>query len=65
MFEGFDIFMVLFTILLFAALFGLVKQPKKNRFALGFGTLSLIVFLFMDVIMVANWMGIELKLPTF
>jgi hypothetical protein len=30
-------------------------NPRRNLFALGFGTVSLLVFLFMDVIMIKGW----------
>ncbi len=56
-FSGFDIFMVLFTIVIAAGVLSQLKQAKKNKFAIGFGTISLLVFLFADVIMVKGWFG--------
>jgi hypothetical protein len=57
-FMGFDIFMVLFTILIAAAVLSEAKKSKKNLFAIGFGTVSLLVFLVADVIMVKGWLGL-------
>jgi hypothetical protein len=55
-FENFDIFMVIFTILIAAGLVRLLLQrPRKNVFAIGFGTVSLLVFLIADVKMVSGW----------
>lgn len=56
-FSGFDIFMVLFTILIVVALVRLVSVQKKNLFAIGFAAICLLVFLFMDFWMVMNWFG--------
>lgn len=53
----FDIFMVLFTILIALGVYRLMKEPKKNKFALGFAGTSLIIFLIADLLMVLNWMG--------
>jgi hypothetical protein len=55
-FEIFDIFMVIFTILIAAGLVRLLLQrPRKNVFAIGFGTVALLVFLIADVKMVSGW----------
>lgn len=52
----FDIFMVIFTVLLVVGLVRLALQrPRKNLFALGFTTVALIVFLIADVKMVSGW----------
>jgi hypothetical protein len=56
-FEGFDVFVILFTIVIGIGVLRLLFAPKKNMFAIGFGGISLLVFLCMDVIMVLNWMG--------
>ncbi|SDE51040.1 Protein of unknown function [Paenibacillus sp. UNCCL117] len=56
-FNGFDIFVVLFTIVI---AIGVVRQliaPKKNPLAIGFGLVALAVFGLMDVIMIQGWMG--------
>lgn len=57
-FTGFDIFMILFTILLFIAFFKYVKSD--NLIAKAFAGISLATFLLMDVIMVASWFGIDI-----
>jgi hypothetical protein len=55
-FQNFDIFMVIFTILIAAGLVRLMLQrPRKNVFAIGFGTVALLVFLIADVKMVSGW----------
>lgn len=64
-FTGFDIFVILFTVLIAMGVVGLLRQPNKNLFALGFGAVSLATFLVMDVLMVASWMGISIGLPKF
>jgi uncharacterized membrane protein len=52
----FDIFMVIFTVLLVVSLVRLgLQRPRKNLFALGFGTVALLVFLIADVKMVSGW----------
>lgn len=53
----FDVFMILFTIVIAIGLFRLVKAPKKNMFAIGFTTVCLLIFLGTDILMVMNWMG--------
>lgn len=55
-FAGFDIFVILFTIIIAIGVVRLLVAAKKNPFAIGFGVVSLIVFLIMDVVMVMNWM---------
>lgn len=56
-FHTFDIFVILFTIIMVVAVLKLLAAPVKNKFALGFATVSLLVFLFVDVVMVKNWMS--------
>lgn len=53
----FDVFMILFTIIIAIGLFRLVKAPKKNVFAIGFTLVCLLVFLATDALMVLNWMN--------
>lgn len=53
--NGFDYFMILFTIVIFIGVYRLVKQREKNLFAIGFGILSLLVFLASDAIMIKSW----------
>ncbi|MBR2570248.1 MAG: DUF2759 family protein [Paenibacillus sp.] len=54
-FTLFDPFMIVFTILLIWAVIRQVKQRPRNRFALGFAAVSLVVFLVMDGIMISGW----------
>ncbi|MBW5448421.1 hypothetical protein GE107_20460 [Cohnella sp. CFH 77786] len=55
-FQTFDIFMVLFTILIAIGLVRLLLQrPRKNLFAIGFAAVSLIIFLVADAKMISGW----------
>lgn len=55
-FTTFDIFMVLFTILIAAGLIRLLMhRPRKNIFAIGFATVALLVFLAADFKMISGW----------
>jgi uncharacterized membrane protein len=54
-FNGFDIFMILFTILCVFALIRAVQH--KNKFAIGFSAIVLLTFLFADLVMILNWFG--------
>lgn len=56
-FFGFDVFMILFTIVIAIGLFRLVRARKKNLFAIGFTTICLLIFLATDALMVMNWLG--------
>lgn len=56
-FNGFDPFVVLFTIIILIGVIRLLAASKKNLFAIAFGLVSLIVFLIMDAVMVMGWMG--------
>ncbi|WIV18863.1 MULTISPECIES: hypothetical protein [Paenibacillus] len=56
-FNGFDIFVILFTIIISIGLVRLVKAPKKNLFAIGFTIVSLLVFLITDYAMIKNWLS--------
>ncbi|GGF91121.1 hypothetical protein [Paenibacillus abyssi] len=58
-FHGFDIFMLLFTLIIFIAFVRLLMaRPRKNLFAIGFTAVSLILFLVVDYIMIFKvWMG--------
>lgn len=56
LFTPFDVFMVIFTVLIVIGLVRLLMvRSKKNWFAVGFSTLALIVFLIADVKMVSGW----------
>ncbi|GIO88509.1 hypothetical protein J25TS5_54410 [Paenibacillus faecis] len=55
-FNGFDIFMILFTIVILIGVVRLLRErPKKNLFAIGFGIFSLLIFLASDAIMIKSW----------
>lgn len=54
-FHTFDVFMILFTILILIGVVRLLKAPQKNKFAIGFGVVSLLVFAVSDYAMVMNW----------
>ncbi|WP_036652633.1 hypothetical protein [Paenibacillus pini] len=56
-FNTFDIFMILFTILILIGVVRLVTQPVKNKFAIGFSIVCLLVFLASDFAMVKEWMS--------
>ncbi|MNP53950.1 hypothetical protein D3C76_1484700 [compost metagenome] len=56
-FHVFDIFMIMFTILIFIGVIRLVTQPNKNLFAIGFSVVSLLVFLYSDYAMVLGWLS--------
>ena len=55
---GYDAFMILFTVLIAWGLVRQLKSPDKDKFALGFTGVSLLVFLGVDALMVMNWFGI-------
>ncbi|MBN3523814.1 DUF2759 family protein [Paenibacillus apiarius] len=55
LFQLFDIFMIVFTIILVWAVIRQVKQRQRNVFALGFAVVSLLVFLYADWIMIQGW----------
>lgn len=57
-FNVFDLFIIAVTLVILIGLARLVLQPRKNKFAIGFAGVSLLVFLFLDFIMVKNWMGL-------
>lgn len=54
-FTGFDPFVIILTILIAAGLFRIVRSPKRNPFAIAFASVSLLVFLFMDAVMISGW----------
>ncbi len=52
----FDVFMLIFTVLIAVGLIRLLLQrPRKNIFAIGFGTVCLLVFLAADYKMISGW----------
>ncbi|WNR44726.1 hypothetical protein [Paenibacillus roseipurpureus] len=54
-YTAFDIYVLIFTVIIGIAVIRQLINPKRNLFALGFGTVALLVFLFMDVIMIKGW----------
>jgi uncharacterized membrane protein (UPF0182 family) len=57
-FHGFDVFMILFTLVIAWGVFRSITAKERNKFAIGFGTIALLVFLAVDVAMVMNWFGL-------
>jgi hypothetical protein len=55
-FDYFDLFVIAFTILIAIGVFRSLKAEQKNMVAIGFGGVSLLVFLIMDFVMVKNWL---------
>jgi len=51
----FDLFVLAFTILIALGVVRSLMAQHKNLFAIGFGGIALIIFIYMDVIMIANW----------
>ncbi|MFC4303378.1 hypothetical protein [Cohnella boryungensis] len=55
-YEHFDIFMVIFTVLIGIGLVRLLMQrPRKNMLAIGFAAVSLLVFVVADYKMISGW----------
>lgn len=54
-FHTFDAFMIVFTILILIGVVRLLRAPQKNKFAIGFGVVSLLVFVVSDYAMIMNW----------
>lgn len=54
-FSGFDPFVLLFTVVIAIGFIRLMMSPKKNLFAIGFSFVALIVFAFMDYVMISGW----------
>ncbi|QJD85150.1 hypothetical protein [Cohnella herbarum] len=55
-YSHFDIFMIVFTILIAIGLVRLLMQrPRKNMLAIGFSTVALLIFLAADYKMVTGW----------
>jgi hypothetical protein len=55
-FDIFDLFIIAFTILIAIGVFRSITAKQKNKVAIGFGAIALLVFVFMDVVMVQNWL---------
>lgn len=56
-FQYWDLFMFAFTILIAWGLYRLLKYDRDNKVGIGFSAVALLLFLFLDVMVVANWMG--------
>ncbi|QWU15823.1 hypothetical protein SAMN04487895_10240 [Paenibacillus sophorae] len=56
-FHTFDVFMILFTVLITVGVVRLLRAPQKNKFAIAFGVVSLLVFLVSDYAMIKYWLG--------
>ncbi|MBD0384133.1 hypothetical protein [Paenibacillus sedimenti] len=54
-YSGFDIYVLIFTVVIAIAFIKQLISPKRNLFALGFAGVSLIVFGIMDVVMIRGW----------
>jgi hypothetical protein len=64
-FHGFDIFMILFTVVLVWGAVREIRRQPKNLFALGFLGITLLVFGLLDVLMVLNWFGVMPQIHLF
>lgn len=58
-FDPFDFFVLIFTVIIAIGFYRLLMAKERNLFALGFAGVSLLVFLIMDGIMVLNWLGFK------
>lgn len=56
-FQVWDLFMFAFTILIALGFFRLLKYDRDNKVGIGFAAIALAIFLFLDVMVVANWIG--------
>lgn len=58
--DPFDFFMLAFTVIIAIGFVRLLTQkPKKNKFAIGFAGVALLVFLFIDFVMIKEvWLGL-------
>jgi hypothetical protein len=54
-FTGFDPFVLILTVLIAFGLYRIIRSPKRSPFAIAFASVSLFVFLFMDVVMISGW----------
>jgi hypothetical protein len=54
-YTSFDIYVLIFTVILVIAVVRQLMSPKKNLFALGFAVVSLLVFGLMDYVMITGW----------
>lgn len=54
-YQHFDLVIIVFTLIFAWAMWRQVKQRPRNLFSLGFTLVSLLVFLYVDWIMVQGW----------
>ncbi|MFD0696291.1 hypothetical protein ACFQZT_19685 [Paenibacillus sp. GCM10027628] len=54
-YSSFDIYVLIFTVVIAIAFIKQLITPKRNLFALGFAGVALIVFGIMDVVMIKGW----------
>lgn len=54
-YTSFDIYVLLFTVIIAIAVIRQLLNPRRNLFALGFAVVSLLVFGFMDYVMISGW----------
>jgi hypothetical protein len=54
-FSGFDPFVIIFTIVIAIGFLRLLTAKRKNKFAIGFSFVALVVFALMSVIAVSGW----------
>ncbi|SDP00873.1 hypothetical protein SAMN04487897_13032 [Paenibacillus sp. yr247] len=54
-YTSFDIYVLIFTVIIAIAFIRQVINPRRNLFALGFAGVALIVFGIMDVVMIKGW----------
>ncbi|MGO4268616.1 DUF2759 family protein [Paenibacillus sp. TAF58] len=54
-YTSFDIYVLIFTVVIAIAVIRQLINPRRNLFALGFAVVSLAVFGFMDYVMISGW----------
>ncbi|KRF34029.1 DUF2759 family protein [Paenibacillus sp. Soil787] len=54
-YTSFDIYVLIFTVVIAIAVIKQLINPRRNLFALGFAGVALIVFGIMDVVMIRGW----------
>ncbi|UJF33167.1 DUF2759 family protein [Paenibacillus hexagrammi] len=54
-YSTFDIYVLIFTLVIAIGFIRQLIQPKRNYFAVGFAGVALLVFGIMDVVMIKGW----------
>jgi hypothetical protein len=54
-YTSFDIYVLIFSVIIAIAFIRQLINPRRNLFALGFAGVSLLVFGIMDVVMIRGW----------